>query len=313
MTRTLSTALLLALLAPLARAQPFAERWREKVQQFARENPTLGPDKDIVLFGSSSMEGWRYSGRVGKYLPTIGSRTVNRGISGDGIGAGSRTGLANRLDVSVFQIHPKFVFMFNGRNSLNGGLSPARTAQIYERVVRTIQAKVPGVTVVVVTVPPVRGRYARLKDKIVEYNALLRTVAERTGARLIDLHPRLVDADGYMKSELTHDGLHFKNAGYAILGRLMEETVAAVEREQAQDAAADAFARDGEALLATGTLDPGSAAALRREIASRRATPHRCFRYATVDAFMASLPPNPRKDVRSSKGALQRIAGLGGW
>ena len=40
----------------------------------------------MVLFGSSSTEGWKYSRRLERYLPTVGPRVLNRGISGDGIG-----------------------------------------------------------------------------------------------------------------------------------------------------------------------------------------------------------------------------------
>ena len=64
-------------------------------------------------------------------------------------------------------------------------------------------------------------------------DALLKQIAGRNGAKFIDLHSRLTDSDGLMKPALTNDGLHFKNEGYRILGRLMEKTVAEAEASSA--------------------------------------------------------------------------------
>jgi lysophospholipase L1-like esterase len=233
---------LLALLATPALAQ---DRWAERVALFERENAQLDPAKEhVVLFGSSSMEGWRYSNRVRNYLPTVGERALNRGISGDGIGitVPGKKGLRNRLPSAVWDTNPSHVFILNGRNSL--GYGPTKVAAAYRALIEEIQARDPDVVVGIVTCPPVRGRYAHMKDKVVQLNAKLRVIARELGCELIELHPRLVGSDGLMKAELTSDGLHMKNAGYRILGaeieRIVAETEAAAEQAGGSGSAAEA-------------------------------------------------------------------------
>ena len=86
-TRSLVRGVLLASLGFIATSpaqSSFSQRWRSKVKAFERENARLDREDNVVLLGSSSMEGWRYSKRVDKYLPNIKERVLNRGISGDG-------------------------------------------------------------------------------------------------------------------------------------------------------------------------------------------------------------------------------------
>ena len=300
MTRaTLAACLLLFLLPANAQGETLAERWHRKVRAFEDENSRLGAEKDIVLFGSSSTEGWRFAGRVRKYLPTIGHRTLNRGISGDGIGFGRR-GLAKRLDASVLSARPKFVVIANGRNSIGLRDGVARTTATYERVVRQIQAGLPDVTVVIVSCAPVRGRYRRLKNKINALNTNLKAVAARTGARWVDSFRYMVGRDGLLKPAFTSDGLHFKSNGYAILGRLLEGVVAAVEREQAEREAADTLREEAERLLSSGALELEQAERLRRSVARRRMNPNQCFEHQTVSDFL------------NSRSASRGLSGLGG-
>ena len=242
----MKTKLLLAatlLLLPLpALAQDFQQRWNSKVSEFRRQNARLDADtQHIVLFGSSSMEGWRYSKRIEKYLGPLQPRILNRGISGDGIGIKRTTGLYNRMDESVVGARPSHVFILNGRNSM--GYGPARVAARYREVVRSLRRALPDTVVCVITCSPVRGSYAHMKDKIVDFNERLKTMAKEEGAWLIDLHPHLTDDRGLLKSDWTGDGLHFRNAGYEILGRAIQRVVRQSEEQARERAEAAAQAK----------------------------------------------------------------------
>lgn len=208
------------LLAAPALAQPsFETRWRDRVRAFEQENAALPADaRTVVLLGSSSMEGWRHSDRVRRYLPA-GHRYLNRGISGDGIGAGS-TGVGNRLESSVFRCRPGHVFLLNGHNSLGstgGGLET--TARIYRDVVRRIRERMPEVSLVLVTCQPTSGAHASMAPHLVRLNERIRAIAADLGCGLIDLHARLVGPDGRSpRPGLSSDGLHMTDEGYRILG-----------------------------------------------------------------------------------------------
>lgn len=226
--RHLRTLALLALSVALpASAQSFAERWKARVAEYEAENRTLPEGETrVVLFGSSSMEGWKQRRRVERFLPTVGPRTLNRGISGDGIGIelGTAKGLRNRLESSVFQCKPSHVFVLNGRNSI--GYGPQRVADTYELVLREIRERMPDVVVTVITCAPVNYKHAPKKDDVAELNRRLKQIAADTGCRVIDLHSELVGPDGLMREELTKDGLHFSDAGYRVLGAAIERVVA---------------------------------------------------------------------------------------
>ncbi|MEZ6183495.1 MAG: GDSL-type esterase/lipase family protein [Planctomycetota bacterium] len=226
--RHLRTLVLLAVSVVLpASAQSFEERWKARVAEYEAENQALpAGESRIVLFGSSSMEGWKQGDRVKRYLPTVGPRTLNRGIGGDGIGIelGTAKGLRNRLESSVFNCQPSHVFVLNGRNSI--GYGAERVAEAYEALLREIRERMPHVVVTVITCAPVNYGHADKKDAVVDLNTRLKAIAKATGCRLIDLHSMLVGPDGLMREELTQDGLHFKNKGYELLGREIERVVA---------------------------------------------------------------------------------------
>lgn len=217
---------LVGLLVGAAAAQDFEARWRARVAEFRAENARLpAGSRTVVLLGSSSMEGWKQGQRVARFLPGVGPRTLNRGISGDGIGTGQGTGVRNRLDSSAFDCQPGHVVLLNGTNSLGEGV--ARVTSAYRDVVLRLRRGLPRTVIVLVTCQPTRGRYEHLAAKTVELNAGIRRIAAELGCRLIDLHPLLADADGLlMRPELTADGLHFGDAGYRLLGAAIERIVA---------------------------------------------------------------------------------------
>jgi uncharacterized protein YraI/lysophospholipase L1-like esterase len=222
--RILLPILLLLLSTSVAWAQPFQERYRTRVAQFERENRQLSSaSRSVVLFGSSSMEGWKNGRRIQRFLPNIRSRVRNRGISGDGIGIKATTGLYNRIQASVTGAHPTHVFVLNGRNSI--GYGAQRVANRYREVVAEIRRTSPDAVITIVSCAPVRKSYTHMKDKVVALNRRLRSIAQEQGALFFDLHARLVDSNGLMKRALTNDGLHFKDEGYRILGAEIERIV----------------------------------------------------------------------------------------
>ncbi len=230
---TCAAALVVLTGAPVE-AQTFTERWRARVQQFERENARLEADgKYVVLFGSSSMEGWKSGRRVERFLPTVGPRALNRGISGDGIGLpGYPGGLKNRMQASVYDCKPSHVFLLNGTNSIGRtGTHVEATARAYREVITLIQGRLPGVVVCVVTVQPSNHGYAVMAPHLVRFNTRIKEIAAELGCPVIDLHALLVAPDGlHLPRDLTSDGLHFNDKGYAILGREIERVVAETTR-----------------------------------------------------------------------------------
>ena len=54
------------------------------------------------------------------------------------------------------------------------------------------------------------------KDKIVRINHMLSGLAEKYKCEWMNIYPLFVNADGYLKNDLSVDGLHLNQSGYNI-------------------------------------------------------------------------------------------------
>ncbi len=188
------------------------EHYYERLRVFQGE--TIEPG-GIVLVGSSHFE-WFDTDR---FLP--GRRFVNRGIASDRLGIGER-GILHRLDVSVFDLQPAFIVFNNGANDLGelwrSGEPPLEDIfDAYERVIGAIRAGAPGVPLLIVNELPTTGRFAGISPLVPRLNRHIADVARRHDCRHLDFYRAVVDESGELRAELTWDGLHLNDEGYALL------------------------------------------------------------------------------------------------
>jgi lysophospholipase L1-like esterase len=210
---------------PLSAQPDFAAHHQRRVAAFSADNQRLDPgQRTVVLVGDSLTEGFGNGGRQARFLPTLASRTLNRGIGGDR--AGSPRGVLDRMQASVFDCQASHVFLLVGVNQIGReGRGIAGTARDYESIVKQIRKRLPQVKLIAVTTPPTRGRFAHLNDPIQRYNLRVREIAGRHDVPVLDLHGLLAGPDGSMPADMTRDGLHFNDLGYAIYGREIERRV----------------------------------------------------------------------------------------
>ncbi len=188
------------------------EHYYDRLRAFEAEVVKPG---GIVLVGSSHFE-WFDTDR---FLP--GYRFVNRGIASDRLGIDDR-GIQHRLDISVFAVQPSFIVFNNGVNDLGElwrtGEPPLEAIfEAYQRVVATIRAGLPDVPMLIVNELPTAGRFAGINPLIPQLNAHIKGVAERYGCQHLDFYIEVVSNAGELRSDLTWDGLHLNDAGYALL------------------------------------------------------------------------------------------------
>jgi lysophospholipase L1-like esterase len=86
----------------------------------------------------------------------------------------------------------------------------------HERVLATLRARLPDVPIVVVNELPTRGRFSGLNPLIREINPHVRRHAEKHRCEHLDFHHDVVDAHGELRADLTWDGLHLEESGYAL-------------------------------------------------------------------------------------------------
>ncbi len=198
------------------------KHYRERIRAFAQQSVEPG---GIVLVGSSHFE-WFDAQR---FLP--GRRFVNRGIASDRLGIGDR-GILHRLDISVFDLRPAFIIFNNGVNDLGelhrtGQPPMSAIRDAYARVIAAIRTGAPDTPMLIVNELPTAGRFAGINTLIPELNAHIERVARRYGCAHLDFHrvvavPAGSPRAGELRAELTWDGLHLNDTGYALLARQIE-------------------------------------------------------------------------------------------
>jgi lysophospholipase L1-like esterase len=195
----------------------YPKHYDERVAAFTREVVEPG---GIVLLGSSHFE-WFDTGR---HLP--GHRFVNRGIASDRIGIGER-GILHRLEVSVFDCRPAMVLLQNGANDLGelwrtGEPPIEQIADVYEQVVSRMLSG--GVErLVLIGDLPTCGRFAGMSPLVPKLNERVAAIAERQNVPYVHSYPPFDDSHGLLREELTTDGLHLNEAGYAIWAKQIAE------------------------------------------------------------------------------------------
>lgn len=174
----------------------------------------------IVLVGSSHLE-WFDTNRL---LP--GRRFVNRGIASDRLGIGT-PGILQRLDVSVFDLQPGFIVFNNGVNDLGelartGEPSLEQIFDAYDRVIAKIREGEPDVPILIVNELPTTGRFVHVNHLVPRLNPHIERVASKYGCQHLDFFSEVVDEDDTLREELTWDGLHLNDDGYALFARKLE-------------------------------------------------------------------------------------------
>lgn len=180
------------------------EHYARRVEQFAREPQSQGR---IVFLGNSITE-------IGNWKELTGDSTVlNRGIGGD-----ITYGVLQRI-AQVTALRPSKVFLLIGINDIGKDIPPAMIVHNIGQIVNRIRQESPSTRIILQTIlpvnPDVKGfpQHYDKNDKVIQANALLRKLAAEKGLPLVDLYAAFSDQQGYLRKELTGDGLHLTPNG----------------------------------------------------------------------------------------------------
>ncbi|HLN10872.1 MAG TPA: GDSL-type esterase/lipase family protein [Xanthobacteraceae bacterium] len=159
----------------------------------------------IVMLGDSITE-------AGPWDELTGCRSMaNRGIGGD-----TTAGVLARLD-DVVKLRPRALFLMIGVNDVALGVPRERTVENYRRILDRLDG--PDFRTFVAYVLPVAKSYAKWRnnESITTLNtAIAGLIAGRANVTAIDLRPLVSDHDGFLREDLSYDGLHPSAKGYAI-------------------------------------------------------------------------------------------------
>ena len=190
------------------------EQWVDLLAAEAQAAVAINAPRQTILLGDSLTLWFPAS-----MLP--GRRTwLNQAISGESSG-----GLRNRLYL-LDETTPEAVFIMVGINDLIWGGSEADLVYNVRMMINYLQQTHPDTRVVVQSILPHGGEASTWEgrdrlltiapDRIREINDQIRLVAVETGAEYLNLYPLFATGEGYLRPDLTTDGLHLNENGYMV-------------------------------------------------------------------------------------------------
>jgi lysophospholipase L1-like esterase len=209
------------------------EDW-SKLSRYRDENETLlPPAKDefrVVFMGDSITEQW-YRDFPSLFFP--GKPYINRGIGGQ-----TSPQMLIRFRSDVIDLKPKVVVILAGTNDIAGNTGPMTLKAIQNNLVSMAElAQANNIRVVLASLLPVND-YKRMRtdvrspEKIVALNIWIKDYATKNGHIYLNYYAALLDNKGMLKDELSNDGLHVNEKGYAIMQPLAEEAIKAALKKR---------------------------------------------------------------------------------
>ncbi len=209
-----------------AAAQTQSPDW-PALQRYRLANTELAPpatgELRVVFMGNSITEGW--APRFATLFP--GKPYIGRGISGQ-----TTPQMLVRFRQDVIALKPRVVVILAGTNDIAGNTGPSTLEMIEDNIASMAElAQTNGIRVVLCSVLPVFDYPWKPglepAPKIVALNAWIRTYAASHGAEYADFHGAMADGRQGLPVELAADGVHPNEAGYRVMGPIVERAIAA--------------------------------------------------------------------------------------
>jgi lysophospholipase L1-like esterase len=210
-----------------ARLQDWPALGRYREANASLQPPAKG-EKRVVFMGDSITDGWK----LASYFP--GKPYINRGISGQ-----TTPQMLIRFRPDVLALKPDAVVILAGTNDIAGNTGPMTLEAIENNLASMFEmARMSGIRVVIASVLPVSDNgknrdgnpinrtTQRPPQQIKALNEWIKTYAARNGLTYLDYFSAVVDEKGFLKEELSGDGLHPNDKGYAIMQPLAEQAIA---------------------------------------------------------------------------------------
>ncbi len=199
---------------------------------------TASKDEKRVVFMGDSITDWWVKPESGGFFP--GKPYINRGIS-----AQTTQQMLVRFRPDVIALKPKVVVILAGTNDLAGLTGPTSLQAIQNNLTSMVElARANRIRVVLASLLPVSD-YGKERDgtpaihtpsrppeQIKALNKWMKTYAIENGLTYLDYHSAMVDEKGYLQAELSSDGLHPTNKGYAVMAPLAERAIATALKRQ---------------------------------------------------------------------------------
>lgn len=205
------------------------DRYRESNAQLAR---AAKDEIRVVFMGDSITDGWS-NPQFGGFFP--GKPYINRGINGQ-----TTPQMLVRYRPDVIELEPQVVVILAGTNDIAGNTGPMTLEEIEGNLATMTElARSHGIRVVLASVMPVRDGLInkdgeklvwtnkRPPETILALNEWIKKYAAANRLVYLDYFSAMVDEQGFLKAEITYDGLHPNAQGYVVMAPLAEKAIQA--------------------------------------------------------------------------------------
>jgi lysophospholipase L1-like esterase len=191
--------------------------------------PTAGEPR-VVFMGDSITDIWAQ--------PALGIFFPGKPYIGRGIGGQTTPQMLIRFRPDVIALQPRIVVILAGTNDIAGNTGPMSLEEIESNLASMSElAHANGIRVILASVLPVYdgghtgdGKPLTMTDrrrpeKILALNAWIKNYASHHGDSYLDYLSSMADEHGFLKKELSDDGLHPNKAGYAVMAPLAQTAI----------------------------------------------------------------------------------------
>lgn len=202
--------------------------------RYDKDNKSVAPpaknEQRVVFMGDSITDSW--DNPANGFFP--GKPYINRGISGQ-----TTPQMLIRFRRDVIELKPKVVVILAGTNDLAGNTGPTTLEAIEDNLKSMAElATANGIRVVFASLLPVSDHelrdgkplvqtVRRPPEKILALNNWMHGYARANRHGYLDYFSAMVDENGFLKDELSDDGLHPNAQGYAVMAPLAEAAIVA--------------------------------------------------------------------------------------
>lgn len=188
--------------------------------RYRAANAALLQKPRVVFIGDSITEGWAKSDH----------ELFTDAVIGRGIGGQTTPQILLRFYQDVISLHPRVVHIMAGTNDLAGNTGPSTEQAVKDNLMAMVQlAQVNKIRVVLASIPPASAfpwrSGLRPAAQIVKLNNWLRGYALQSGSRYADYYKLLADPEGGFRAELSNDGVHPNQAGYALMSGIARNAI----------------------------------------------------------------------------------------
>jgi len=224
---------LAAVQGKLDQDEKILQDWAQ-VNRYREANAKLGVppanEERVVFMGDSITDMWALP-KFGGFFP--GKPYVDRGIGGQ-----TTPQMLIRFRPDVLALQARVVVILAGTNDIAGNTGPMTLEETEGNLASMTElAEAHGIHVVLSSVMPVSDAVTdaeekhfvqtekRPPEKILALNEWIKKYAATKGYVYLDYYAATVDEKGFLKTELTFDGLHPNAAGYAVMTPLAEKAI----------------------------------------------------------------------------------------